>query len=110
MMGFQKLHTAMNYLELQRILDALAGERIPAYARESGEGQYFQIRSGVAFVEKNIYVEEKDAERAGLLIRYLTEIGSELATKKGDGFPWRKRRRMMVKCGSLFGGLLRRKS
>lgn len=89
-MEFQRVFTATSCLELQRVLDVMTRENIPAYAQESGAGQYFQILSGLAFVEKDVYVEEGDAEKADLLIRRLMETKLEDGGIIGDKYrlPW----------------------
>ncbi len=103
-MGFQKIYTATDYLEMQRILDAMAGEHIPAYAQERGAGQYFQIRSGLAFVEKDIYVEEGDVEKARLLIRNLSEMGLEEGGISGENcrVSWYRNRRIWARISAGF--------
>lgn len=110
MIEFQKIYTATDYLEMQRVLDALTGEHIPAYAQERGAGQYFQIKSGVAFVEKDIYVEKGDAEKAGHLIRCLKEMGLEEGGIPEENYrvPWYRNRRIAARIlvGVLFAFFL----
>lgn len=105
-MEFRRIFTATDYLELQRVLDAMAGEHIPAYAQESGAGQYFQILSGLAFVEKDIYVEEGDAEKADLLIRRLLETKLEDGGIIGESnhIPWYRNPKIVARIyvGVLF--------
>ena len=100
MMGFQKIYTLTDCLEMQRILDAMAEEHISAYVQERGAGQYFQIRSGMAFVEKDLYVEEGDAEKAGLLIGQLTGESCEAADV--CRVPWYQDPRIFARISAIF--------
>ena len=97
-MNYQKIYTSTDHMEIQKILDALSEENIPVYAKERGASQYFQIIGGMAFVEKEIYVGQEDAEKALLLIQYLTEP-EPMEENEAENYvvPWYRKRSTLAR-------------
>ena len=106
-MTYTKIYTSTDHMEIQRILDALSQENIPVYAKERGTAQYFQIIGGMAFVEKEIFVAEEDAENAALLIQYLTEPEPmEEREKEIYQVPWYRKRSTLARFSMLWIGVI----
>ena len=96
-MNYEKIYTASDHMEFQKILDALQEENIFAYGMERGAGQYIQIVAGMAFIEKDIYVAQEDVQKASLVIQNLKETESSQAEQENYKVPWYQNKRILVR-------------
>ena len=63
-----KLCNVATLVEAESLLARLKSEGIPCYRMESGAGSYLTITAGLSLAGYDIYVSERDADRAVQII------------------------------------------
>ncbi len=72
-----KLDTASNEIEAGLIMNLLLNNQIPCYKKSKGAGGYLNIYMGYSVFGEEIYVTEKDYQRAKALLDELKEAPEE---------------------------------
>jgi hypothetical protein len=72
-----KVATASNEIEAGLIMDLLLNNQIPCYKKSKGAGGYLNIYMGYSVYGEEIYVAEKDYQRAKALLDELTTAPEE---------------------------------
>lgn len=67
----EKIYNAINDCDEKYIVNILIENGIHPYVVESGSGQYLKIVAGYSLYGKDIYVEEKDIDKAYELIKQM---------------------------------------
>ena len=103
-----KVYSCADRVDADMITETLNNRGIPAYSESKGSGDYMNIYMGTSVFGNDIYVNEKDADRAKEIIDALTvPIGEKASAGDADLFvrPPDKRLRV-VRIISLIAAVL----
>ena len=78
-----KIYSCADRVDADMITETLNDRGIPAYSESKGSGDYMNIYMGTSIFGNDIYVNEKDADRAKEIIEALT-VPLEDGTAAGD--------------------------
>lgn len=94
-MQYIKLFNAENEREADLLLTSLKSEGIACYAQDAGAGGYLTITSGFSVFGKDIYVEQRDQERARAILQDI-QAGWELESEEYH-LPWYRNRVIVLR-------------
>lgn len=67
-----KIYSCADRVDADMITETLNDHGIPAYSESKGSGDYMNIYMGASMFGNDIYVNEKDADRAKEIVKALT--------------------------------------
>lgn len=67
-----KIYSCADRVDADMITETLNDRGIPAYSKSKGSGDYMNIYMGASMFGNDIYVNEKDADRAKEIVKALT--------------------------------------
>ena len=103
-----KIYSCADRVDADMITETLNDRGIPAYSESRGSGDYMNIYMGASMFGNDIYVNEKDAERAKEIVAALTLPLEGRTDVEDAGIPARAsdRRIHVVRIISLIAAVL----
>lgn len=92
-----KIFSCADRVDADMITETLNDRGIPAYSESKGSGDYMNIYMGTSMFGNDIYVNEKDADKAKEIIEALTvPLEEKAAAADADIPPWSSDKRLRV--------------
>ena len=73
-----KLWNALDPAQEQELLEVLKKNQIACFVKDAGAGEFMKITMGFSLAGRDIYVDEKDANKASRLIGQIGDEGDRL--------------------------------
>ena len=103
-----KIYSCADRVDADMITETLNDRGIPAYSESKGSGDYMNIYMGASMFGNDIYVNEKDADRAKEIVKALTLPLEEKTDEADVDIPARSsdKRLRVVRIISLIAAVL----
>ena len=95
-----KIYSCADRVDADMITETLNDRGIPAYSESKGSGDYMNIYMGASMFGNDIYVNEKDADRAKEIVKALTLLLREKRMRQMWIFLPGRQIKGSVLCGS----------
>lgn len=103
-----KIYSCADRVDADMITETLNDRGIPVYSESKGSGDYMNIYMGASMFGNDIYVNEKDADRAKEIVKALTLLLEEKTDEADVDIPARSsdKRLRVVRIISLIAAVL----